>query len=291
MPARVHKIDVPKSVLGEGPVWSERDQCLYFVDIASHRLQGYWPRTREHRSWQFDTFTGSLAECKSGGLIVALGHRVVWFDPRRGVDSIRTIAVLEDDRPDNRLNDGKVDPWGRFWVGSMQADEAAHTGRLWCVAPDGTSTLHRDGIGVSNSIAFDRERERMYFADSTSKVIEQCTLSVGHMPKEWRPFAKIEAANPDGSCTDSEGYLWNAEWAGWRVVRYSPDGKVDRVIEIPTSRPTSCAFGGPDFRTLFITSAEYKMSPGEKQRDPEAGSLYCIDFEDVKGLPSDCFAI
>jgi len=291
MPVRVHRIDVPKSVLGESPVWSERDQCLYFVDIASHRVQAYKPETREHRSWQFDAFTGSIAECRSGGLIVGLADRVVWFDPNRGTGSMRTIAVLEQDRPQNRLNDGKVDPWGRFWVGSLQTDEAANTGRLWCVEPDGTAILHRDGIGISNAIAFDRERNRMYFGDSSTKTIEQSTMDSAHLPTTWTPFAKTEAGVPDGSCTDAQGYLWNAQWAGWRIVRYSPEGKVDRVIAIPTSRPSSCAFGGPDFKTLFVTSAEYKMSPQEKQQDPEAGSLYCIEFEDAQGLPSDCFAI
>jgi sugar lactone lactonase YvrE len=173
----------------------------------------------------------------------------------------------------------------------MQADEAASTGRLWCVRPDGTASLHRDGIGVSNSLAFDRERSRMYFADSPSKTIEQSGLDQARLPTEWSPFATTDRGSPDGSCTDAEGYVWNAQWAGWRVVRYSPTGQVDRVIEIPTSRPSSCAFGGPDFKTLFITSAEYKMSPQEKQQDPEAGSLYCIEIEDAQGLPSDCFAI
>jgi L-arabinonolactonase len=291
MPARVQKIDVPKSVLGEGPVWSERDQCLYFVDIVSHRVEAYWPGTRDHRWWQFDAFTGSLGECRSGGLIVALGDRVVWFDPKQGLGSIRTIAVLEQDRPENRLNDGKVDPWGRFWVGSMQADEAGSRGRLWCLAPDGTVNLHLDGIGVPNSIAFDRKRHRMYFADSFSGTIQKSTLDDARQPKGWTTFAKADKGSPDGSCTDADGYLWNAQWAGWRVVRYSPEGDIDRVIEIPTSRPSSCAFGGPDFKTLFVTSAEYKMSPQEKQQDPDAGSLYCIDFEDAQGLPSDYFAI
>jgi L-arabinonolactonase len=291
MPVRVQKIDVPKSVLGEGPVWSMRDQCLYFVDIAEGRLQAYWPQTGTYERWQFDGYTGSLAECKSGGMIVALTDRIVRFDPKAGSSSIETIIELEKDRPHNRLNDGKADPWGRFWVGSMQIDEAANTGRLWCVTPDRKVTLHRDDIGVSNSLAFDRERNRMFFADSFTKTIEESSLDAAHVPAGFRSFAKAGKGSPDGSCTDADGYLWNAEWGGWRVVRYAPDGSVDRVVEIPTSRPSSCTFGGDDYKTLFVTSAHYKMSSEERQQDPDAGSLYRIDFDDVKGLPSDCFAI
>jgi L-arabinonolactonase len=291
MSARVQRLDVPASVLGEGPVWSDREQCLYFVDIVSRRVQAYWPGTKAHRSWQFDTFPGSLAECRSGGLIVALGDRIVRFDPARGTAALEEIVVLERDRPDNRLNDGKVDPWGRFWVGSMRVAEDAKAGRLWCVSPDGDAHAVRDGIGVSNSIAFDRERGRMYFADSMSGAIEQNDLDAARKLTQWRPFAKAGKGAPDGSCTDADGYLWNAEWGGWRLCRYAPDGSLDRVIEMPVSRPSCCTFGGVDHGTLFVTSAHYNMTPEERQRDPDAGSLFCIELPDVRGLPADLFAL
>jgi L-arabinonolactonase len=291
MPPRIESLPVPASVLGEGPVWSERDQCLYYVDIVARRVQAYWPGTKAHRSWQFDTFTGSLAECRSGGLIVTLGDRIVRFDPARGPDALEEIAVLERDRPDNRLNDGKVDPWGRFWVGSMRVAEDAKAGRLWCVSPHGEAHAVRDDIGVSNSIAFDRERGRIYFADSMSGAIEQNNFDGAGTLTQWKPFAKAGKGAPDGSCTDAEGYLWNAEWGGWRLCRYAPDGTLDRVIEMPVSRPSCCTFGGVDHRSLFVTSAQYNMSTEEKQRDPLAGSLFCVELPDVQGLPADLFAI
>lgn len=289
-PTRIQRLDVPTSILGEGPVWSDRDQCLYFVDIASHRIQAYRPHDGSHEIWQFSEYTGSLAECRDGGLIVALTDRVVRFDPKRGLSSIETIAVLERDRPLNRLNDGKVDPWGRFWVGSMQADETASHGRLWCVTPSGGVTLHRDDIGVSNSLAFDRQRSRIYFADSPGGAIEQSSLDAASMPGPWKLFAKAQKGFPDGSCVDAEGFLWNAEWSGWRLVRYSPDGQVERVVPMPVSRPSCCAFGGPDYRTLFVTSAHYRMSAIEREQDPSAGSLYALEMDEVRGLPADCFA-
>ena len=130
-----------------------------------------------------------------------------------------------------------------------------------------------------------------YFADSRTRTIETSSLDEAHAPTGFRPFAKAGKGSPDGSCTDAQGYLWNAEWGGSRIVRYSPDGTVDRVIDMPTSRPSCCAFGGKDYKTLFVTSAHYKMRAEERERDRDAGSLYCIQFDDVKGLPSDCFAI
>ncbi|HEX2877112.1 MAG TPA: SMP-30/gluconolactonase/LRE family protein [Polyangiaceae bacterium] len=287
---RVQQLDVPLCTLGEGPVWSDRDGCLYYLDIVEHRLQAYTPSTGQHRAWTFPTFTGSLAECRSGGLIVSLGHRIVRFDPQKGLDSLEELCVLEADRPLNRLNDGKVDPWGRFWVGSMRIAEDASEGRLWCVEPSGAARSIRDGIGVSNSLAFDRERERIYFADSMTGVIECADFDAAHTIESFRPFVKAGKGAPDGSCTDAAGYLWNAEWGGHRVCRYAPDGSLERVLEMPISRPSCCTFGGPSYRTLFVTTARYNMTPDELARDPNAGALFSIELDDsVEGLPADLF--
>lgn len=288
---KVERLDVPASLLGEGPLWSDREQCLYFVDIVSRRLQAYWPATRAHRAWDFETYVGSIAECKSGGLILSLGDRVVRFDPGRGVGALEELFVLERDRPLNRLNDGKVDPWGRFWVGSMRVKEDAREGRLWCLSGDGTARAVRDGIGVSNSLAFDRARGRIYFADSMTGTIERADLNAAGELGAWSPFAKAGKGAPDGSCTDADGYLWNAEWGGWRICRYAPDGTLDRTIEIPASRPSCCTFGGAGHRTLFVTSAQYNMTAAERAQDPNAGSLFSVELDDVSGLPADLFAI
>jgi sugar lactone lactonase YvrE len=288
---RVQQLDVPTSVLGEGPVWSDRDGCLYFVDISSHRLQAYWPTTRQHRVWQFDTFVGSLAECKSGGLILSLNQRIVRFDPRKDVSLVEELVVLEAERPLNRLNDGKVDPWGRFWVGSMRVDEGAPEGRLWCVSANGDARVVRDGIVVSNSAAFDAQRGRMYFADSSTGLIEQADFDAAHELGAFKPFAKAGKGAPDGSSIDAAGRLWNAEWGGHRICCYAPDGALERVLEMPTSRPSCCAFGGERHRTLFVTSARQGMSAEELAKDPNAGALFSIELDDVEGLPADQFAI
>jgi sugar lactone lactonase YvrE len=288
---RVQQLDVPLCSLGEGPVWSDRDGCLYYLDIVANRLQAYTPTTKQHRSWTFDTFVGSLAECKSGGLILSLGDRIVRFDPRRGGTAVEELVVLEGDRPQNRLNDGKADPWGRFWVGSMRVAEDAREGRLWCVTPDGKAEAVRDGIGVSNSAAFDRERHRMYFADSMTGVIERADFDAAQRLGAFTPFAKAGVGAPDGSCTDASGYLWNAEWGGHRICRYAPDGSLERVLAMPTSRPSCCTFGGEQHRTLFVTSARHNMTAEELAQDPQAGGLFCIELDGLEGLPADQFAI
>lgn len=296
-PVRIQKLDFPPCALGEGPLWSEREQRLFFVDIVAHRVHAYRPpstaggRAPALETWQFDRFTGSLAECRSGGLIATQQDRVVHFDPAKGTASLEVLAVLEGDRPANRLNDGRADARGRFWVGSMQHDEKAKRGRLWCVTADGKARAVRDDIGVSNSIAFDPARNRMYFADSMAKLIERTTLDEGGMPTTWEPHARTDKGGPDGSCTDADGYLWNAEWGASRIVRYAPTGEIDRVITMPVTRPSCSAFGGPDYRTLFVTSARYLMSPEEDRTDVDAGALYAITLDDVQGVPANLFAL
>lgn len=286
---RVHKVDVPLCELGEGPIWSPREQCLYYVDIPARCVHAFAPASGSHREWQFDKTVGSLALCRSTGLLVALKDEVVWFDPAVGLASLQQVVALERDRPLNRLNDGRVDPWGRFWVGSMQEDEGAPTGRLWCVQPDGRASAQRDGISVSNSIAFDRERHLMYFADSHRQYIERARFDEPGQLGAWAPFVGLQDANPDGSCSDSQGCLWNAEWGGSRVVRYTPDGTVDRVIDVPVPQVTCAAFGGKDFRTLFITTAHFGMSAWQRQQHPDSGSLYSVVLDDVQGVPENQF--
>jgi sugar lactone lactonase YvrE len=286
---RVEKLPVPACNLGESPVWSDRDGCLYYVDIFAQKVFAYSPGTGAHRAFSFDGPVGSLGECKSGGLIVAVGDRLVHFDPRRGEESMQTIVALEADRPDNRLNDGKVDPWGRFWVGSLRMTEGPNAGRLWCVSGSGEKRAVRDGIGISNSAAFDRARRRMYFADSTGDTIEMAEFDEHLELGPFSSFAKAGRGSPDGSCTDAAGRLWNAEWGGHRICVYAPDGSVERTLDLPVSRPSSCTFGGERHRTLFVTTAQHGMNAEELARDASAGMLLSVELEDAEGLPADLF--
>jgi L-arabinonolactonase len=129
----------------------------------------------------------------------------------------------------------------------------------------------------------------MYFADSHAQLIERASLDALHQPRGWQPFARLPKANPDGSCIDSAGHLWNAEWGGSRVVRYAPDGRIERVVELPVPRVSCCTFGGRDFSTLFITTARLGMNEEELARFPESGALYWVELPDVHGVPADPF--
>jgi L-arabinonolactonase len=159
------------------------------------------------------------------------------------------------------------------------------------VSADGTAEAVRDGIGVSNSLAFDRARKRLYFADSMTGVIEQSDFDDARQITGFTPFAKAGVGAPDGSAVDAAGYLWNAEWGGHRICRYAPDGSLERVLELPISRPSCCTFGGARHRTLFVTSARYNMSAEELAADTDAGALFSVELDDVEGLPADQFAI
>lgn len=292
MSSAPRRVDAPPAILGEGAIWSDRDVCFYFVDIVGHRVCRYRPKDGgSYRHWQFDGFVGSLAECDSGGLVVALVDRVVHFKPEQGVADSRVVVMLENDRPRNRLNDGKPDPWGHFWVGSMQVDEAAPSGRLWRISANGDARCVREGIHISNGLAFDQQRGRIYFADSKKRVIECAELDQHHLPKSWRPFATVATGVPDGSAVDAAGCLWNAEWDGRRLTRYTPDGRIDRVVEIPTSRPTCPAFGGADYRSLFVTSASHNLPAAALANDPHAGAAFLLTLDDVQGLPPHLFAL
>jgi sugar lactone lactonase YvrE len=288
---RVQKLDIPVATLGEGAIWSKRESCFYYVDIVGGRVCRYRPGDGAFRQWQFGGFVGSLAECESGGLIVALTDRIVHFVPEAGVGAARELVALERDRPLNRLNDGKPDPWGHFWVGSMQVDEGAPTGRLWRISADGEARCVRDGIYISNGLAFDEQRRRIYFTDSKLGFIECAELDEDHLPKRWHLFARAEAGIPDGSAVDATGCLWSAEWDGGRLTRYTPHGLVDRVVEIPPRRPTCPAFGGPDRRSLFVTSASHNLSAEELLSDRNAGAAFLLQLDDVQGLPPSLFAL
>lgn len=288
---RVTQLDVPVCTLGEAPLWSDRDGCLYYVDIVEQRVHAYTPTTNRHQSWAFDAPVGSLAECKSGGLLVAVGGRLVRLDPSRAEHNVEPFLLLEGDRPENRLNDGKADPWGRFWVGSMRMTDGPAAGRLWCVNADGKAEAVRDGIGISNGAAFDRARGYMYFSDSTSDLIERAELDDARRLGPFQPFVRAGKGAPDGSTVDASGRLWNAEWGGYRICCYTPEGTLERVLPLPTSRPSCCSFGGEHYRGLFVTTARAGMNDEELARDPQAGGLFYVELDDVEGLPADQFAL
>ena len=270
-------------ILGESPLWNEVEQALYWVDIRRPALRRFDYVSGRIVTWTLPDLVGSIAFCDDGRLVVALPERIALFDAATG--SLDTIATPPTHIPGHRFNDGRCDRQGRFWVGSMHNPTRAPEGVLYRL--DGRQALRRvrSGICIPNSLAWSPDGRTMYFADSLVYTIFAYDFdpASGEMEGE-RVFAATQApAFPDGSTVDAEGYLWNAEFNGWRVVRYAPDGRIDRVIPIPTHRPTCCAFGGPNLDVLYVTTASQQMSAEDLAQQPLAGALLAVDVG-VRGL-------
>ncbi|MBI3514351.1 MAG: SMP-30/gluconolactonase/LRE family protein [Proteobacteria bacterium] len=274
--------------LGESPIWCERTSRLYWVDSRGPALHAYdWP-TRHHRVAALPEVVGSIALCETGGLLAAMQTGIFRIADDGTVGA--RLAAPEPDQPENRFNDGRCDRRGRFWSGTMNDHRRDPTGTLWRLGADLTCTAMRRDVIVPNSIAWSPDDRRMYFADTYRNHILAFDFDIeaGTMRAE-RVFASCPGpGRPDGSAVDADGGLWNAEYGGGRVVRYAPDGRIDRVIALPVSQPTCCAFGGPALDLLFITTATQRLSDADRAAQPLAGGLF-VARPGVIGLPEAGF--
>jgi sugar lactone lactonase YvrE len=279
-----------RNTLGEVPVWDVAEQALYWVDIEKCLLQRLEPASGALRRWVLPERVCALALRRNKGLVLALASGFAFFDPDTG--AIERLAAPEADRPRNRMNDGKCDRRGRFWAGTMDDSLRERTGALYRLDPDLACHRMETGIGISNSLAWSPDDRTFYFADTLQRTIfaYDFDLETGAIANP-RPLTRCEdqPGSPDGSTIDADGYLWNAQWDGWRLVRYAPDGRVDRIVPLPVQKPTSCMFGGPDLATLYVTSAVWDVAGEELRRQPWAGGLLALDVG-VKGLPEPRFA-
>jgi sugar lactone lactonase YvrE len=278
-----------KNKLGEVPVWDVAEQALYWVDIEGELLQRHVPATGETRVWRMPERIGSFALREKGGLVCAFASGFAFYDLER--EAVEWIA-RPDTNPRNRFNDGKCDRRGRFWAGTMDDRLTDHTGALYRLDPDLTVRTLETGVGISNSLAWSPDDRTFYFADTIDRAIyaydyDPPTGSIAN--RRVLADHADQPGNPDGSTNDEKGFLWNAQWDGWRLVRFAPDGRVDRVVELPVQKPTSCMFGGPDLRTLYVTSAVWDLAGPALERQPWAGGLLALDVG-VRGLPEPRFA-
>ena len=279
-----------KNKLGEGPVWDMRQQALYWVDIEGRLLQRFTPATGEVESWTMPERIACFALREKGGLIVAFASGLAFYDLESG--KIDWIAKPEAQIPTNRFNDGKCDRKGRFWAGTMNERAGEHSGALYRVDLDLTVHKILDGIGISNSTVWNQANDTFYFADTLDSAIFR--FDYDHETGALSNRSQIVDLNgtgigPDGSTIDTEGFLWNAQWDGWRLARYAPNGRLDRIVGLPVRKPTSCMFGGPDLRTLYVTSAIWDQTPGDLIGQPYAGGLFALDVG-VGGTPEPRFA-
>jgi sugar lactone lactonase YvrE len=277
-------VDARASV-GEGPVWNEADGCLWWIDIKIPRLFRTEPESGETTEWPLPERIGSFAFRHDGTLICAMKSGFKIFDPQS--EGWTDLADPESHLPGNRFNDGKCDASGRFFAGTMDDEEFECTGSLYRLDPDHTITTTKTGISISNGLGWSPDHRTMYYTDTKKACIwaYDYAIATGAMTNE-RIFADVpvEHGYPDGLCVDAEGFVWGAHWEGWRVTRYAPDGSVDRVVEMPVPKITSCCFGGPDMTTLFITSARIDLDEPALAKAPLSGGLFAIQT-DVRGQP------
>jgi len=262
--------------LGEGPVWDARAACLYFVDILNGRVHCYAPATETLRTYGVDQSVGALALTDKDDLVLAVRDGFARLDLRTG--RVAMIAEIESDRPDLRMNDGKCDRDGRFWAGTMALDERRGAGTLYRLDPSGRVDAMLSGVTISNGLDWSDDDRRMYFIDSPTHSVDLFDFDRANGTiSNRRSFAHIppDQGIPDGLTLDADGGVWVSLWGGGAVHRYSPDGRLERIVRLPVTLPTSCAFGGLDLGDLYITTANIGLDPAERNRQPQAGGLFC----------------
>lgn len=271
-------IDAPPSLLGECPIWCERTRRLWWVDVLTPTLWSMDPETGACQDHQVDARRlGSIALRDTGGLLLACDNGLFSYDPATGEQ--RFLCDPEPDMEGHRKNDGRADPAGNFWVGTLREADYAPVGALYRVASDLGFRKESENLSIPNGLAFDQERRRMYFCDTRAYEIWVCEYdaATGHCGLP-RSFARTVApARPDGSCIDAEGHLWSAEYAGGRLVRFAPDGSVSMSVPLPVTYPTCCCFGGAGLDRLYITSALEPLSERERINEPLAGKVLMFD--------------
>lgn len=276
------------AVLGEGPVWVAQEAALYWVDIKGRKIFRLNERGKLEQ-WETPFRVGSLAPRASGGFIVGTDHGIGFVDLASGPFEI--VDHPEDDLPDNRFNDGKVDRHGRLWLGSMDDTEKAAAGSLYRIDADLQVTRIDEGYKVTNGPAFSPAGDLMYHNDSARKVTYAFDVDEGGNATHRRVFATYGADEgyPDGMTVDAEACLWIAFWDGWCVRRYSPAGECLAKIEVPVAKPTSCAFGGSELDRLYITSASIGLDAAARVVQPQAGGLFMAS-PGVRGISEIPFA-
>jgi sugar lactone lactonase YvrE len=279
--AELTRLPVPAAELGEGPCWDAASSTLYWTDIPASTVHAL-DADGQHRSWAVGQQVGAIGLRAAGGLVLAAEEGFVTMDTSLG--AVAPLVSVEHGEPDVRLNDGAIDRAGRFYAGSMAADEHPGAGALYRLDPDHTLTRLITGLGVSNGIGWSPDDTQMYYVDSLDHRLDvldydAATGEIG----ERRPLAEIGSGEvlPDGLTVDADGGIWVAVWGGGAVLRFSPAGELITTVELPARLVTCPTFGGPDLKTLYITTAAEAGGEG----GAGAGGLYSCQ-PGVAGQPT-----
>jgi sugar lactone lactonase YvrE len=275
-----------KAQIGECPVWSAEEQALYWVDILAPSLNRLDPKTGARRSWKMPAPIGSFGLREKGGAVVALRTGFHLFD--FNTERLTFLVHPEPGVTTNRLNDGKVSPDGRFFAGTMDDERLSRPlGALYRLDPDGACQKMVADLIVSNGLAWSAEGTTMFHSDSKAKVIyaydyQRTDGSISGRRVVARPDEAM--GRPDGAATDMEGYYWSAGISAGVLNRWSPDGRLERKIEMPCAAPTMPCFGGPDMKTIFVTSLTGHLAPEKLAAKPLSGGVFALEV-DAPGVP------
>lgn len=279
-----------RAQVGEGPIWDEEKGVLYWVDILSSMVYVYDPATGENRGYNVGQHVGTVVPRAAGGLMLAVYDGFAAFD--LDTQQLTLIANPEADIADNRFNDGKCDPAGRFWAGTMAYNEQKTQGSLYRLDADFSVHKMLGNIGIANGIVWSLDNRTMYYIDSAANTVRafDYDLTSGNIANERVVIRTDGMGLPDGMAIDAEGMLWVAHFGGSCVRRWNPHtGEVISTVQLPASQITACAFGGADLATLYITSAAVGLDATALAREPQAGSLFAVT-PGVKGAPTFKFA-
>ncbi|MGH7041251.1 MAG: SMP-30/gluconolactonase/LRE family protein [Acetobacteraceae bacterium] len=285
-------VDV-KTTLGEGPLWDVQEERLYWIDSFDGRVFRCTADGREVRAWDVPQKIGSLCLRREGGAVVSLARGFHFLDFRSG--EVTPIHDPEPDKPNNRLNDGKVDKRGRFVAGSMDTMEEGPNGALYCLMPDLSVKKLETGIIVSNGPCWSPEGRLFYFTDTWSGEIcaydyDQETGTIANKRTFCRRPHPEDGGAFDGATVDAEGCVWSAQVYAGHLARYRPDGTLDRVIEMPVKKVTSVMFGGPDLDVLYVTSMARPPLPRFPSDGVLRGALFAIRGLGIRGVAEPRFA-
>lgn len=276
--------------MGETPIWVPEEQAVYWVSIPEKNVYRLHPSTSEYRSFQLDMPVRALCRRASGGWLIVTNTGLAFWDPQTNTCSFITDPCAHD--PDLQLNDGTVDRQGHLLVGSYNRKKTeTPPGSLYRLDHD--LSLHKldTDLAISNGIGVSPDSTTLYVSEMfTNSIIAYDYDAIAGTVSNRRPFVRIpeDAGKPDGLVVDSEGFVWNAHWGGWRVSRYDPVGKLEREIKLPVEIVTCMGFGGSDLDELYITTAWFRLSEQQRKEQPFAGDLFRIKT-DIKGLAEPKF--
>ncbi|WP_299821269.1 SMP-30/gluconolactonase/LRE family protein [uncultured Pontibacter sp.] len=279
-----------KAILGEGALWHPAEQCLYWVDIEGKKLHFYKPQTSENSSLDVGARIGTVVPVSGGGALVGLQTGIHHIDTKTGALTFITNPILASDV---RFNDGKCDPAGRFWIGTMALDTRAGAAKLYRLDKDKQVKEMLDNLTIANGIVWSLDKKTMYFTDTRTQQVEAFDYEVetGEISNRSVIISiPKEEGSPDGMTLDADGNLWVALHGGGAVAKYDPaTGKQLQKVKVPTKQTTSCAFGGEDLGTLYITTAREGLSEDELKDCPESGGLFAAR-PGAHGVPAGFYA-